>query len=281
MKIFRIRSLAEYQRHAHLMEGEYSARRAYEKSLLPRRQKNFRVEGFSYPAGKTVRFQADFVHHVEAGWPNWRETLRCPVTNLNNRLRASVHLLDIECSPYDRDRIFISEQVTAFYRYLAGHYNNVTGSEFVGKDLVPGSVTSQGILHEDLTELSFPDDSFDHLLTFDCLEHVPDYRKALRECCRILGPNGNMLFSVPFANHAQKNITRARLSVDGKIEHLMPPEYHGDPLSKGGCLCFRHFGWELLDDLKAVGFRDAYALLYWSKEYGYLGGEQAIFMAKK
>jgi len=65
------------------------------------------------------------------------------------------------------------------------------------------------------------------------------------------------------------------------VSHVLPPEYHGDPLQSGGCLSFYQFGWELLDELKAMGFKDATALLYWSRELGYLGGEQILFTATK
>gem|GEM_PF-5810733 len=33
------------------MDGEYSARGTFEKNLLPRRQKKFKVEGYSFPPG--------------------------------------------------------------------------------------------------------------------------------------------------------------------------------------------------------------------------------------
>ena len=74
---------------------------------------------------------------------------------------------------------------------------------------------------------------------------------------------------------------RAYLCQAGGLVHLLPPEYHGDPINPEGCLCFYHFGWDILDDLREVGFSDAKALLYWSKEFGYLGGEQLILVAQK
>jgi SAM-dependent methyltransferase len=187
----------------------------------------------------------------------------------------------LECSPYNNDQIYITEQVTAFYRYLSARFQNVTGSEFVGEYCAPGSVTPEGIRHEDLTDLNFPAGFFKNLLSFDCLEHIPDDTKALTECYRVLSPSANMLFSVPFDLSSKRNITRAKLTEKGKIEHILEPEYHGDPMKKSGCLCFRHYGWELLDALKKVGFKDAYAILYWSRDFCYLGGEQVILVAKK
>jgi ubiquinone/menaquinone biosynthesis C-methylase UbiE len=40
-------------------------------------------------------------------------------------------------------------------------------------------------------------ESFDVVIAFDVLEHVPDYRKALEEVYRILSPKGFGVFTVP------------------------------------------------------------------------------------
>lgn len=281
MKIYRIRDQEEYQRHARLMQVEYSAWREFEMALLPKLRRTFRVKGFSYPAGQTVRFHVNYELQNKEGGPNWRESMVCPVTHLNNRMRASVHLFEFECGPYDRSRIYISEQVAPMFRYFSKHYRGVTGSEYLGKAFPPGASNNDGIRNEDLTDLSFEDGSFDYFLSFDCFEHIPDYLKAFREGYRILAPGGTMLFSVPFVMQSRENVLRARISTEGTVEHLMEPEYHGDPINTEGCLCFQYFGWEMLKDLTSSGFRDAYALLYWSKDFGYLGGEQIIFLARK
>ena len=90
-----------------------------------------------------------------------------------------------------------------------------------------------------------------------------------------------MLWSVPFVPVFSDNLIRARIDDRGGIEYLQPPEFHGDPLTTEGCLCFTHFGWEMLDQVRAAGFADAYAVLFWSASFGYLGGEQIIFIAHK
>jgi hypothetical protein len=68
---------------------------------------------------------------------------------------------------------------------------------------------------------------------------------------------------------------------DGTIEHLVAPEYHYDPIHAEGCLAFHHFGWELLDRLREVGFTGVAAHFYWSLRFGYLGPDQVLFAARK
>ena len=48
-----------------------------------------------------------------------------------------------------------------------------------------------------------------------------------------------------------------------------------------GCLCFYHFGWEILDQLKSVGFDEAYCCSFYSKEAGHIGDEQFFIIAEK
>jgi len=76
-------------------------------------------------------------------------------------------------------------------------------------------------------------------------------------------------------------VVRARLDSDGGVEHLLEAQYHGDPVSTAGCLCFQDFGWDLLDRMRQIGFRNVGMLLYWSAEYGYYGVEQMMLTAEK
>jgi SAM-dependent methyltransferase len=133
-----------------------------------------------------------------------------------------------------------------------------------------------------MTALSFPDSSLDHIVSLEVLEHVPDFRRALRECARVLRPGGSILLSVPF-HRGERHLVRARCGDDGTIEHIEPPEYHGDPVDPQGCLCFYHFGWELMDDFLAAGFQTAVAAIFWSLDLCYTdgGGESIQFLAQK
>ena len=49
----------------------------------------------------------------------------------------------------------------------------------------------------DLCDLQFADNSFDVVISFHVLEHIPDDRAALREIHRVLKPNGRLVLCLP------------------------------------------------------------------------------------
>lgn len=278
----KLSSFADFKSYQQAISAEYRDRIVHENSLL--QPGDFTVPGRCVLCGKDVNFKVDYVaaHTIADGTkrPNWRERMIC-ACGLNNRVRACVHFVLAECSLNKSSIVYISEQSTVLYRLLHGYSSFVIGSEYYEGERKPGHIGRNGYRFEDMTALSFPDNSLDHILTFDVLEHVPDYRAALREGYRTLKPGGHMVISVPFALNAEQTIVRAKISDNGEIAHLLPEEYHGDPMGGKGILCFYHFGWDLLDQLREFGFSEANAHLYWSAELGYLGGIQILLMARK
>ena len=101
-----------------------------------------------------------------------------------------------------------------------------------------GSMRADGARMEDISALTFADQSFDLIVSGDVLEHVPDARAAFRESFRVLRPGGAHVFTVP---NEPKTICRAVIE-DGRVTHLAEPEYHADPLDPNGILAFWHYG---------------------------------------
>ena len=279
MRIHRLRNLEQWQSHAERIGTEFlqwqALQNQYETRLRTSKAKPT-LRGFSFPAGR----QVDFLVDLDQSPILWRETLTCPETGLINRIRASLHAFENECEPYIDDPIYLMEQVTPTYRWLAARYPNVIGSEFLGEHLEPGTVID-GVRHEDATRLSFDDQSLACVLSFEVFEHVPNYAAAFAECYRVLRPGGYLLWTVPFVLNQQHTLVRARINSKGQIEHLLEPEYHGNPVHRKGSLCFYHFGWDMLDTVREAGFSDAWAMLFWSEAFAYLGEEALVFIARR
>ena len=246
---------------------------------LGKKVRTSEVVGVSYPAGCTTKFSLCVDSPPDK--INWRESLTCPVTQTNNRQRAALHFFDLKCKPSESDQIYVSEQLTPFYKTIKQRYANTTGSEYLGDSYSSGDVNKDGIRHEDFTELSFANQSLDHIISLDCFEHIPNYMQAFSEAVRVLRSGGTMLATFPFALNHQENLIRAEVTDNGDIIHHLPPEYHGDPVSKEGVLCYQVFGWEVLDQLTSSGFSEASLYLMWSRKFGYLGPDQIMIFCRK
>ena len=283
LEITRIRNQREFQEHRAQISAELAARHEAERKLA-QPFPSFTTSGFCFVCQKRAQFLSSWELAIDVGGHlevNWREHMQCPRCRLNNRMRASIHLLMDIIAPTSESRIYATEQSSPLFSYLHKCFPVLQGSEFVQDAALMGENNSKKLRHEDLTQLSFPTDSFDVILSFDVLEHIPNYRSAFTECARTLKPAGKMLFSVPFDANSVHNHIRAKLHKDGTIEHLLPPEYHDDPRNPEGCLCFQHFGWEMLEEMKQAGFSSVSTLSYYSREYGYLGDNQMQFLAEK
>jgi SAM-dependent methyltransferase len=98
---------------------------------------------------------------------------------------------------------------------------------------------ADGALMADITRLQFANEIFDIIVSSEVLEHVPDLCAAFNEVHRVLRPGGVHIFTIPPA----KTTKKLAAVENGIVKHLVhPPEYHGDPLGKGGILAFWHLG---------------------------------------
>jgi len=244
----------------------------------------FTVPGYNALIRERVDYAVDFLYApAGSSQPNWRERVVCPKTQLNNRLRGTLLAIERLLAPRDLAsvRVYATEQVTAFFVWLRRVNPLAIGSEFLGA-AVPRGGERNGVRNEDVTRLTFTDGAFDLVVTNDVLEHVPAYQEAYRELFRVLAPGGLLVFTVPFDMNRDDHLIRATLNPSGEIEHLLPPEYHGDPVDpQGGVLCYQVFGWRMLEELRAVGFVRTGVLFYWSLLHGLLGPDQCVFFAFK
>jgi SAM-dependent methyltransferase len=122
-------------------------------------------------------------------------------------------------------------------------------------DFHPGAgpgLIADGVRSEDLTRLTYPDASFDLVLTSETLEHVPDLTAALAEIRRVLVPGGRHIFTIPLLPGVPATFARSVVLADGSIEDRVPRICH--PGGDVGYPVFTEFGADFPEVLAREGF---------------------------
>jgi hypothetical protein len=151
------------------------------------------MPGYCYVCRRKVHFTFDYEYAIEMDglrMPNFREKMNCSVCGFNNRMRAAVQVLDGLAPPRPGRAIYLTEQVTPMYALFCERYDKVTGSEYLGDAVPYGQTDERGVRNESVTKITFGDEEFDAIASFDVLEDVPDYGIAFRDFWRILKPGG-------------------------------------------------------------------------------------------
>jgi SAM-dependent methyltransferase len=142
--------------------------------------------------------------------------------------------------------------------------------EYVQADLEP---TMSGMVRMDVTDIDYPDDSFDVIYCSHVFEHIPDDRKAMRELCRVLRPSGWAVLQVPLFRASTEEDTEEtnpeeRKRRFGQFDHV------------------RIYGRDYPDRLRECGFDvevDAYPQRIGpsrAKRYGLMAREEIFYCRK-
>lgn len=283
-----IRCVARSEYMALLASAEFQVRWQLERLIaeMHHGSKAFAIPGFCAVCRVAVEFRGDYEH----AWPspeglvipNWRECLRCPHCRLNGRQRWTVRMLAEHVDQHAKDGFvgYIMEMVSPVYEWLRVAYPalNLVGSEFLGGDERAGAVVN-GLRHENAEDLSFQSESLDLLVSCDVYEHVNEPERALHEAFRVLKPGGRAILTFPINLELDRNRRRAVIE-GGTLRNFEPEVFHSNPLSRQGSLVFTDFGWEIIAQLRDVGFSDPALSFYWSYELGYLGIQYYIDLTK-
>lgn len=261
-----IRSMEEFQ----ALKAEWGSKTEYEETItaLCQEESEVYIEGFCEVCGRDTKFLVD-MKWSNGKVVNFRERCVCGQCQLNNRIRYMVAYVLRYYS--EGKKIYMCEQVTPAFRAVSKlvKEGDLVGSEYLGNNYSSGSMINN-VMHQDVMNLSFDTESFDIYVSADVLEHVWDWRKAIKEAYRVLRKGGRMFLSIPFWDKNEYSIERAKWDGEKNV-FLKEPVYHGDPLTKEGALVYTDFGWDVLEFIKECGFSDVYIKAYYSKKYGYLG----------
>jgi hypothetical protein len=176
--------------------------------------------------------------------------------------------------PWPEQRAYISEAVTPFARRLQQELPRLRCSEYLPE---PDHWLRGQVPHRDLRRIGLPPATFHTVICNEVLEHVEELVPSLRGMAEVLSLGGHLIATVPFLYGQQEHVVKAIWRGENETPEVIgEPDYHGNPVNDQGSLVYRYPGWQLLDDLREAGFRDAAMHAISSTAYGVLGEELPI-----
>ncbi len=136
-------------------------------------------------------------------------------------------------------------------RQLARWFSECPSIDYLSADLL----SSTAMVKMDITDIQYPDHTFDVIYCSHVLEHVPDDRRAMREFLRVLRPGGWAILQVPImADRTIEDPTVTspdeRLRLFGQKDHVRRygPDYANRLSESGFIVTVDHFGREQSDE---------------------------------
>jgi len=176
------------------------------------------------------------------------------------------------CGAVERHRLswlFLQKKINQEYKnkkmlHIAPEnvFKNKFGEVFGEKNYITADLTDKSVkVQMDITNIGYPQESFDCIFCSHVLEHVVDDRKAMKELYRVLKNDGWAILLVPIV---AKGETEEDFSIVTEDERM---KYYGDPTH------VRNYGVDYKDRLEECG---------WSVEVisadDFLDAEQIIVM---
>ncbi len=119
-----------------------------------------------------------------------RPNAMCPVCKSLERHRL-IWLYFKERTNLFRDKLRMLH--VAPEKLISGKLKELSNLDYLSADLSMASA----MVKMDITDIQYPDNSFDVVYASHVLEHIPDDVKAMRELCRVLKPSGWAILQVP------------------------------------------------------------------------------------
>lgn len=166
--------------------------------------------------------------------------------------------------------------ISALLRMQGRHYST---SQFF-PDAVPGAYRD-GVRCEDLEALTFSDESLDVLLTQDVMEHVFNPEAVYREAYRVLRAGGLYLHTTPVSQNMAVSKRAAQKMPGGEVEHLLPAEYHGNPIDDAGSLVTFYWGLDLPDLIASWAPFSVQMTRFNDRQHGILGEMTEVIACEK
>ena len=176
--------------------------------------------------------------------PWLRDNYKCINCLTKPRNRALINALNKFCPEWRSLTIHESSPDTGVSRFIQRNSSHYSASYYY-EDIARGEYKGE-FRSEDLSALTFADNSFDVFITSDVFEHIMNPCDAFREIARVLKPGGVHVFTMPWYPSIKQSVQRAKLE-EGKIVYLKEPVYHANPISDKGSLVTYDWGLDFVD----------------------------------
>ena len=172
------------------------------------------------------------------------------------------HLICKKCKSIPRERALMAalHKFTPVWREMVIHESSPStrGTSLKLKKENPNYIETQffsdkplgdmvqGFRNENLSNLTFEDNSIDIHITQDVMEHVLDIDACFAEIARTLKPHGMHIFTVPLVQGVCPTVQRAAMDSTGGVVHWVEPVFHGNPVCDEGSLVVWDWGYDIV-----------------------------------
>jgi SAM-dependent methyltransferase len=232
----------------------------------------------------------------------YKRTGNCPICQKSVIFESNYtwyrdHLFCDGCGSVPRERAvaLTLEQYVPSWRHLRIHESSPEPrgisvkmqqqcSNYVATQFIPSQplgVEYNGFRNENLECLTFPDQSFDVVVSLDVMEHVNDYETCFREIYRTLAVGGHYIFSAPTYKELVLSRRVARFLLDGSEEHYEPPEYHGNPVNEQGALVTFRYGYDFAELIAKCSEFDVLVNRFCDAHHGIIGEFTEVYVCTR
>jgi SAM-dependent methyltransferase len=238
-----------------LPKGFYFSQKGYcpccDRSVVFVSYNNWLRDYFICTNCKSIPRERALMLMIEKHYPNWKN--------------LKIH----ETSPVNRGASLKLKRTCDFYSTSQYYPNEIQGIEI------------NGFRNENLENLTFPEQSFDIIVSQDVMEHIYNPDKAFREIARTLRPGGAHIFSVPLVNKHKPSEIWASLGKNGEPIFTHKPEYHGNPIDPKGSPVTMHWGYDIVDYIKKTSHLETTIEYIDNLNYGVRAEFIEILLSKK
>lgn len=254
-----------------------TARSLYFKMFMPTKkyQTIYNFFRYGFHLGFCPICEKNTIYYKVGTW--LRDDLRCIRCNSVPRFRAFVFVLNTHFPKWRTLTIHESSPGGASSAKIKNECANYTATHFF-PDTAPGR-QKNGYRCENLEKQTFMDGSFDLVITQDVFEHILNPARAFSEIERTLKPGGCHVFTVPWY-YWKQTLVRATQE-DGRINHLLSPVYHGNPIDSAGSLVVTEWGDDFVDFIYKNSGMTTTVIDISDKNMGIEGKFREVFISRK